>query len=610
LADSPVIRVEDLSFTYNSTSANPIVALRGIDLEVRRGEYLAIVGHNGSGKSTLARNLNALLLPTGGNVWVNGMNTRDPSCTRAIRSTVGMVFQIPDNQIVATIVEEDVAFGPENLGVPEEELVERVRWALETVGMLPYRNRAPHRLSAGQKQRVAIAGVIAMKPQVLVLDESTAMLDPLGRRDVLAAVRKLHQQGVTVIAITHFMDEAVEADRVIVMEAGRIVMEGSPRQIFSRAEELRQLQLDVPQVTELAQALHRRLPDFPAALLTVDEVVAAVTARKASILPPPVIVHRANASPAKTGEERGNTRRNGDVMIEVHDLHHAYLRDTPLETVALRGVSLEIRRGETIGIIGRTGAGKSTLLQHFNGLIRPRQRGVVLVEGEDLSDTSVDVRALRQKVGLVFQYPEQQLFERLVGDDIAFGPRQLGLPGPERRERVQWAMEMVGLDFEKFKDRLTFSLSGGEMRKAALAGVLALKPQVLILDESTSGLDPRGRREFLERIAALNRDYGLTILFVSSNMEDIAGLAERIYVIDQGQTVLSGTTRDIFANPERLAQYGATVPQVTEVLYRLNRQRAVNCATTNLDGATTNLAPEQTPLTVAEAVEQMWKMLS
>jgi energy-coupling factor transporter ATPase len=277
LSDEPIIRIENLHFAYNAESENPIVALRDINLEIQKGEYVVIIGHNGSGKTTLAKHLNALLIPTEGDVWVRGMNTKDRSRLRDIRSTVGMVFQIPDNQLVATIVEEDVAFGPENLGIPPEEIRERVDWALEIVDMFPFRNRAPHLLSAGQKQRVAIAGVMAMKPECLVLDESTTLLDPAGRQEVLDVVRRLNnEEGITVVAITHFMHEAVWADRVIVLERGRMVMEGPPREVFGQVERLRALQLDIPQVTELAYQLHKRRPSFPANLLTVEEVVAQI----------------------------------------------------------------------------------------------------------------------------------------------------------------------------------------------------------------------------------------------------------------------------------------------------------------------------------------------
>jgi len=278
-SSEPIVQIRNLHLKYNPASEYPIHALKGIDLDVYPGEYLVIVGHNGSGKSTLAKCINVLLRPTEGEVWVKGLDTRERANTLAIRSSVGMVFQIPDNQIVATIVEEDVAFGPENLGVPDDELRARVDWALEVVDMLEYRTRAPHRLSAGQKQRVAIAGVIAMKPEVLVLDEATAMLDPEGRHEVLAAVRKLNDEGVTVIAITHFMHEAAEGDRVIVMEAGKIVMEGTPRQVFAHVQELRDLQLDVPQTTELSYLLNQRDPTFPPNLLLVNEVVDEIQRR-------------------------------------------------------------------------------------------------------------------------------------------------------------------------------------------------------------------------------------------------------------------------------------------------------------------------------------------
>lgn len=282
-------------------------------------------------------------------------------------------------------------------------------------------------------------------------------------------------------------------------------------------------------------------------------------------------------------------------IILVNDLHHRYLRGTPLEVVALKGVNMEIYPGEAVGVIGRTGAGKSTIVQHFNGLIRPRERGKVIVDGMDLADPDVDIRALRQKVGLVFQYPEQQLFERYVGDDVAFGPLKMGLSLDEVRERVREAMEMVGLGFEQFKDRYTFSLSGGEMRKAAMAGVLALRPKILILDESTSGVDPRSRKELLSRIDYLHRTRGLTVIFVSPNMEDMAGLVDRIYVIDDGRTVMSGTTREIFSQPERLIQHGLGIPQVTEIVHELARRGKV---------------PPTTALTVQEGKEVIWKILN
>lgn len=269
-----MIKVSGLVHRYNPKTENETLALAGIDLDVRPGEFLVIIGHNGSGKSTLAKHFNALLLPDEGQVLVAGLDAADPANLWRVRQAAGMVFQNPDNQIVATVVEEDVAFGPENLGVPPAEIVERVGAALAAVGMEPYRRHAPHLLSGGQKQRVAIAGILAIKPACIILDEATAMLDPSGRAEVLATVRRLNkEEGITVIHITHYMDEAVDADRVMVMESGKVVLSGTPRQVFAQVERLKEIGLDVPQVTELAYQLRQRGFDLPADVLTVEELV-------------------------------------------------------------------------------------------------------------------------------------------------------------------------------------------------------------------------------------------------------------------------------------------------------------------------------------------------
>ena len=271
----PLIRVEGVSFAYE-VSGRSIRALRDVSLSVRAGEYLALIGANGSGKSTLARHLNALLLPDKGQVWVNGWNTRDQSHRWDIRRTVGMVFQNPDSQLVATVVEEEVAFGPENLGLPWEEVRRRVEDALATVGLAAERGRNPQFLSAGQKQRLALAGVLALEPECIVLDEASALLDPAGRGAVLKVLETLHAQGRTIVMITHLMDEAARADRVVVLEEGRVAADAPPRQVFCRGSELRRWGLMLPSATALAQALNRDLKGFPADLLTIEEVVEAV----------------------------------------------------------------------------------------------------------------------------------------------------------------------------------------------------------------------------------------------------------------------------------------------------------------------------------------------
>ena len=277
-----MVQTDDLIFEYakRDEEGNVIGSYRAIDqvnLEVEEGQFIAVLGHNGSGKSTLAKHLNAILVPTEGTVWVDGTNTSDPNELWNVRQSAGMVFQNPDNQIIGTVVEEDVGFGPENLGVPTDEIWQRVEDSLKAVGMISYRHHSPNKLSGGQKQRVAIAGVIAMKPRCIVLDEPTAMLDPNGRKEVLRTVEELRKkEKVTVILITHYMEEVIDADKVFVMDHGHVVMEGTPREIFSQVDTLKKYRLDVPQVTILADELKKRGLDIPAGILRKEELVEAI----------------------------------------------------------------------------------------------------------------------------------------------------------------------------------------------------------------------------------------------------------------------------------------------------------------------------------------------
>jgi energy-coupling factor transport system ATP-binding protein len=271
-----LIEIQNLHHTYHVGTPEAVVALDGISLTIDRGEFVAIVGGNGSGKSTLAKHLNALLLPTEGEVRVDGLDTREPAATWEIRQRVGMVFQNPDNQLVATVVEEDVAFGPENLGVPSSEIVQRVEESLRVVGMLAYRRHQPHLLSGGQKQRVAIAGILAMRPQCLVLDEATTMLDPLGQREVMETIQSLNREGVTVIHITHAMEEAAQCPRMIVLSGGRVAMDGPPADAFSRADDLHRLRLVLPPIPALAYQLRRDGLPVPERILDADDLAAAI----------------------------------------------------------------------------------------------------------------------------------------------------------------------------------------------------------------------------------------------------------------------------------------------------------------------------------------------
>ena len=277
-----MVRTRDLVFEYEKRDEEGNVigsssAIDEVDLDIKEGQFIAILGHNGSGKSTLAKHINAILVPTGGTIWVDGKDTKDPEELWNVRQSAGMVFQNPDNQIIGTVVEEDVGFGPENLGVPTDEIWKRVEDSLKAVGMIEYRHHSPNKLSGGQKQRVAIAGVIAMEPKCVVLDEPTAMLDPIGRKEVLNTVRALrHRKNVTVILITHYMEEVIYADKIFVMDHGKVVMNGTPKEIFSQVDMLKHYRLDVPQVTMLADELRKKGLDIPAGILKKEELVEAL----------------------------------------------------------------------------------------------------------------------------------------------------------------------------------------------------------------------------------------------------------------------------------------------------------------------------------------------
>ncbi len=555
-----IIEVENVSFDYISRdedgkeiSRSPV--LKDISLSVPEGQFLAILGHNGCGKSTLAKHFNAILTPTAGKVTVAGIDTSDEERLFDIRQTVGMVFQNPDNQLVATIVEEDVAFAPENMGVPQPEIRRRVDEALKQVDMYEYREHAPHQLSGGQKQRVAIAGVIAMQPKCIVMDEPTAMLDPKGRREVMKTIRMLNKEkGITVVLITHYMDEAAQADRVVVMDGGKIIMDNVPKKIFSRVKELRAVGLDVPQVTELCDMLIEKGVDISPEIIHEQECAEALfrlTGGRSAVIPP---------KPEEPVED------NRPVVLTADKVTYKYSVGTPFEKTAVDSVDLEIREGEFVGIIGHTGSGKSTLIQHFNGLVKPTS-GHVLVDCADIWGKGVNIRDIRFKVGLVFQYSEHQLFEETVAKDIAYGPKNMGLTEEEIKQRVVSAAE--SMDIVKLLNKSPFELSGGQQRRVALAGVLAMDPEVLILDEPAAGLDPKGRDKILGQIKQYHEKYGKTILLVSHSMEDIVKYAGKVLVMNKSRLFCYDTVDRVFARTEELAKIGLDVPQVTRMSHIL-----------------------------------------
>ena len=573
-----IIRTEHLVYEHAVRNDEDVVesinrAVDDVSLNIREGAFAAVLGRNGSGKSTFAKQLNALLYPTGGTVWLCGKDTSDEENLWEVRSSAGMVFQNPDNQIIASIVEDDVGFGPENLGVPTEEIWKRVENALNAVGMAAYAETSPLRLSGGQKQRVAIAGILAMQPKCLILDEPTAMLDPEGRREVLKAVHELNKAaGITVILITHYMEETVDADRIVVMQKGRVRMDGTPREIFSRTDEIHAMGLALPQATELADRLRAAGLDLPQGILSEEELVKDLVLLRSLKAGGGAGKSEAAESEAReTVPDAGPAGEASAVLPHPSELTlshvcYEYEPGTPMAATGLDDVCLTIRLGEFLGIIGRTGSGKSTLIQHLNGLLKP-SRGTVSWNGEDIFGGKFDRRALRGKVGLVFQYPEHQLFEETVLKDVSFGPKNQGLPGEEILARARSAMEAVGLS-QDYEERSPFDLSGGEKRRAALAGVLAMQPEILVLDEPTAGLDPAGRYRLLETLLKLKNE-GIGIVLVSHSMDDVAGTAGRIVVMHDGRVEMDGTPREIFRRGEELNRIGLAVPAVTRIARHL-----------------------------------------
>jgi len=588
-----MIKTENLTFKYPKTNQDGethyTTAISSLDLTIEKGEFVAILGHNGSGKSTLAKHLNALLTPSDGKVFIKGLDSSVPENVWLIRKSAGMVFQNPDNQIIATIVEEDVAFGPENLSVLPSEIRQRVDNALKLVNMEEFRKRAPSFLSGGQKQRIAIAGVLAMRPEIIILDEATAMLDPIGRRDVMDIISRLNkEEGMTIIHITHHMEEAVLADRVVVMSAGRAVMDGAPKDVFRNVAQLKELGLDVPQVSELIHRLINDGHDLPHDIISLDGAVEALS---------PMLFE---SKSQHTKPEPISESRNDSNAIELKNLTHIYSPETVFETAAVTDISFSVKKGEFFGIIGHTGSGKSTLIQHFNALVKPTY-GQVLVNGEDINagkdahrgircKTKLAFRHLtqrfkgvsanrnvlretRRKVGLVFQYPENQLFEMTVRADVAFGPKNMGFDEAEIDRRVRRALSLVGIDEELF-DKSPFELSGGQKRRVAIAGVIAMEPEILVMDEPTAGLDPKGRDEIFEQIKILHKELGNTIIIVSHSMEDIARMCERIAVLADSKLKYLGTPSEVFKNIDELEKIGLAAPQISYLIRELNARGA------------------------------------
>ena len=602
--------LKHVNFSYEEGQ----VTLADVTASLVPGSYTALIGRNGSGKSTLARHLNALLLPDSGKVRSFGIDSQDDTQLFELRRLVGMVFQNPDNQIIGTTVTEDMAFGPENLAIPPLEIAARIKRVLQLLHMEAYKDTAPSNLSGGQKQKLAVGGILVMEPQAVVLDEATSMLDPSMRRELLAFIRQLRlSKGLTIVNVTHHLDEILTADKVLVLQQGHLVRNYSPLDLFNDAALIRELKLSVPGEIALLKVLETvqgrellTLPDLlPAtvqkallqsaaallqaatdkgegallmqrlrgqmALLAQDEQeLAARLAEKVKSLMQVFAAAGASGSVGTAGSAGAvgaaqSAQAEPEPIIKVEHLTYRYEEQEKNTPPVLDDISFEVKRGEVLAIVGHSGSGKSTLIMHLNALLANKP-GEVIIDGLDASVKS-NLLAIRRKVSLLFQYPEHQLFAETVYKDIAYGPTKLAYSPAQVDNMVNLAVTMLGFDKDVLQ-KSPFELSGGQMRKVAFAGIIAMWPEILVLDEPAAGLDDLGRKEMFNYIKLL-QSLGKTVVVVSHNMEDVAEFADRVLILQHGKVVKLAEPEVIFPDRDLLAANALEQPTFTACLQLL-----------------------------------------
>ena len=533
---SDIISLKDVTFSYKGSKRR---ALDGITLNVKQGECVAILGPTGAGKSTLACVMNGTAPrfmdgSLAGDVTVDGMVPAKVG-TAQMASRVGLVFGDPDTQLFGMTVEEDVAFGPANLGLGYEGIMERVSKSIGDMRLSGLERRAPHRLSGGQKQATAIAGVYAMLPKIMVLDEPTSMLDPEGKARVFGIVRMLKEQlGVTVVLIEQEVDDILNlADRVFVMRSGKFVLSGTPREVFGRVEELRQAGVRVPQIVEFGTLVGATETPF-----SIEEAMLAVGSE-------PTTVGDATKAPSRAAHEVHKVHDAGnaqdDAVVQALNVEFTY----PGGARALDGVNLAVGRGDFVAIVGQNGAGKTTLTRHFNGLLRPSS-GDIRVLGR--SAQGVPTIELCRHVGYVFQNPDEQLFCTSVQEELKFGPTNIGADPHVTSQRVEEILGDIGL--AKYREVWPKYLTKGERQRLALASVVAMDPDVLIVDEPTTGLDWVESLQILDYLERLRNERKKTIIIITHDMNIVSLYARRVVVMAKGRVVGDGTAREIFSQPD------------------------------------------------------------
>ena len=496
--------------------------MQSVSFFIYKGERVAILGHNGSGKSTLVKILGGLLEPDEGACFVEGVDMQEIEF-RDLRGKIGMVFQDPENQIVAAMVEDDVAFAPENQGLPPNEIQARVDNAIQRVNMLHKQDAAVEALSGGEKQRVALAGALAAKVDCLILDEATAMLDPKGRLDIEKALRELHNEGMTIIQVTHQIEAENFDDigRVIVLTNGKIIWEGDVEKFWGRAE-----------------VLGFELPDeFKIKKFFDDKGIDIENPLAISWPSPPC--HGAH-----------NLSTSSKIKFKIENLSFKYDE----KNYALKNLDAEIFSGQWLSIIGRTGSGKSTLVQHLNALYKI-QEGNIFFDGHELPQKGHEVLELRQKVGLVFQHPEDQLFSPTVKEELSFAPKNMGFKNSELEEAVLYGLECVGLD-KNFLERNPLALSGGERRLVAIASVLSARPECVVLDEPLAGLDASYQKKILSMLGKL-RDNGKTIVTITHDLKMALNYSDKILILREGSKIKEGVPDEVIEELMNILEHEA-----------------------------------------------------
>ena len=534
------IEVENLHFRYRGSEEE---ALKGVDFSQDEGQFVALMGQMGAGKSTFCRCLNGLI-PNfikgdfQGKVKIFNENILGKK-VHDLAQRVGLVFQDFESQLFSTTVQLEVVFGPENFGIPVEEMERRLKDCLNLMGLAGLENRDPSTLSGGEKQRLAIASILALKPRILVLDEPTTDLDPEGKRTIFSLGERLRREIPTILMVEHETDELLTADRVVIMNEGEVVVQGSPSTVFKQLDLLTKHGVQPRQLDTLFHLLH-----IDDQALSPEEALDVL--RRAGWSP----------DPARSESLASKDRRDyGELLISVEDLSYSYDGSRK----ALDGVSLKIRRGEFIGILGQNGCGKTTLVKHFNRLLLPSS-GRVLVFGRDTREWKTS--QLGKRIGYVFQNPDHQIFANTVQEEVAFGPRNFGLSEDEIAHRVRGALQEVGL--EGYEDKDPFSLTKGERQKVAIASVLASRPEVIILDEPTTGLDYWGQRGVMDLLKVLN-EKGHTIIIITHCMWAAAEYCHRCVVMADGRVLKDGPTREVFRDEGVLAEASLRAPAITQL---------------------------------------------